>query len=147
DSLPEPREEKIKRFAQKYSLTEYDAEILTREKALSDFFEEAVTAGKGKGVSPKQIANYIINKKITTAQISPTTLITQIVSDNTMVSISGDELQKVIDQVLSENQKAVDDFKKGKESVIMYLVGQVMRNFKQKIDAQIVRKKIELCLK
>ncbi|MBI4084670.1 MAG: hypothetical protein HY431_02090, partial [Candidatus Levybacteria bacterium] len=147
DSLPELREEKMKRFAQKYGLPQYDVEILTREKALSDFFEEAVVAGRDKNISPKQIANYIINKKITIAQISPTTLTTQIVSDNTMVSISGDELQKVIDQVLSENQKAVLDFKKGKESVIMFLVGQVMRSLGKMVDVQLVKNRLASSLK
>jgi Asp-tRNA(Asn)/Glu-tRNA(Gln) amidotransferase B subunit len=36
---------------------------------------------------------------------------------------------------LSEQAKAVEDFKSGKENVIMFLVGQVMRQFPEKIDA------------
>lgn len=141
------QEEKITRFAKEYGISDYDAEILSRDKATAKLFEDAVEADKEKNVSPKQIANYIINKKISHADHSPNSLISLIVNANTTVQIDEGELQKIIDQVIKDNPKAVLDFKKGKESVIMYLLGQVMRQFKQKIDAQIVRKKLESCLR
>ena len=43
--VPELPEKKLIRFIKEFSLPEYDAEILTREKPLADFFEEAVKAG------------------------------------------------------------------------------------------------------
>ena len=43
-------------------------------------------------------------------------------------------LEKVIDEVLSENQNVVDEFKLGKEKVLGFLVGQVMQKMKGKVN-------------
>lgn len=145
--LPELQEEKIKRLAVEYSIPEYDAEILSRDKATAKLFEDAVEAGKEKNVSPKQIANYIINKKISNNDNSPTSLISLIVSSTATTQIEEAELEKIINQVIKDNPKAVLDFKKGKESVIMFLVGQVMRSAKQKINAELVKSKLLAALK
>ncbi|MDP3988287.1 MAG: hypothetical protein Q8P80_04045 [Candidatus Levybacteria bacterium] len=46
-------------------------------------------------------------------------------------------------QVLSENQKAVDDYKKGKENVIMFLVGATYRKLQErKLDPNKIKNKI-----
>ena len=37
------------------------------------------------------------------------------------------ELQKIIDQVMAENQELVEEYKNGKESVLKYLIGQGMK--------------------
>ena len=52
-----------------------------------------------------------------------------------MSDVDESKLNEVIDTVLEENQKAVEDYKKGKENVIMFLVGAVMRQFPEKIDS------------
>jgi len=44
-TLPELPDEKRKRFIAQYSLPEHDAELLTDEKAVADWFEKAVEAG------------------------------------------------------------------------------------------------------
>ena len=36
-------------------------------------------------------------------------------------------IEKIVDQVLSENQKAVEDLKNGKTNVLGWLMGQVMK--------------------
>lgn len=54
--LPELPEARRARFQSEYTLPEYDAEVLTRERALADFFEEAVRAGG----NPKTISNWIM---------------------------------------------------------------------------------------
>ncbi len=54
-------------------------------------------------------------------------------------SVDEDRLNEVIDKVVTENLKAIEDFKSGKETVIMFLVGQVMRQFPQRIDAEKVK--------
>lgn len=137
--LPELREEKLARLIKLFALSYYDAEILTREKSVADYFEEAVRVGIQHKVTSKQIANAIINKKVDIDKDLPATLVKQVVTSSLVTQVDESDLQKVIDTVLKENQKAVEDFKNGKESVIMYLVGQVMRQFKQKIDAMKVK--------
>lgn len=57
-SLPELPLERKARFEDTYQLSDYDADVLTSEKALSDYFEEAADEYAGEA---KQIANWIIN--------------------------------------------------------------------------------------
>ena len=53
-------------------------------------------------------------------------------------AVSGDELQNSIEQILKENPKAVEDYKKGKEQALMFLIGQVKRQLKGGDSTQII---------
>jgi aspartyl-tRNA(Asn)/glutamyl-tRNA(Gln) amidotransferase subunit B len=136
--IPELPEAKKERFEKDYKLSSYDSELLTTNIELSRYFEEAVNVGK-ESVTPKQIANVLINKKINIDDILPAKLIEEIIRNNKTTVIDEDLLNKVIEKVLNENSKAVEDYKNGKETVIMFLLGQVMRQFKEKIDAEKVK--------
>ncbi|NUM44605.1 MAG: Asp-tRNA(Asn)/Glu-tRNA(Gln) amidotransferase subunit GatB [Anaerolineales bacterium] len=57
-TLPELPLERRARFVQDYGLPAYDAEILTGERALSDYFEAAV---KAYGGDPKTVSNWMMN--------------------------------------------------------------------------------------
>jgi len=54
-----------------------------------------------------------------------------------------EELKKIIEQVIEENQKAVNDFKKGKEKALQFLIGQVMRKARGKGEPKIVENLIK----
>lgn len=137
--LPELQGEKIIRFKKQYNLSEYDAEILTRERDVADYFEDAVRISKEKNITPKQIANTIINKKIDFQSISAEQLIANIAEESKIEVLSESELQTIVDRVLADNPKAVQDYKSGKESVIMFLVGQCIRAIGRKVDVQQVQ--------
>jgi len=49
------------------------------------------------------------------------------------------EIEKIIKEVIFKNQKAVDDFKKGKENAFQFLVGQIMAQSRGKANPEIVR--------
>ena len=51
---------------------------------------------------------------------------------------TADELGKILDVIIGENQKAVEDYKKGKEQSFKFLIGQVMRKTKGKANPKIV---------
>lgn len=138
-SLPELSDNKSKRLQKEYGLSVYDSAILTRETELADYFEEAVKAGEIAHVNPKQIANFIINRKINIDEILPAKLIQEVIKTNEKKDINSDELNYIIEKVLRENPSAVSDYKKGKETAIMFLVGQVMRQFKEKADAEKIK--------
>lgn len=140
--MPELPAAKLERFQKDYQLPHYDAEILTREKLSADFFEEAVTVGKEHAVTPKDIANTIINKKINTDTMLPAALISTILESKKTDTIDEGKLQEIISSVLKENQKAVEEYKSGKEPVIMFLVGQTMRKLGKKVDAQMIKEKL-----
>ncbi|RJQ25569.1 Asp-tRNA(Asn)/Glu-tRNA(Gln) amidotransferase subunit GatB [Candidatus Parcubacteria bacterium] len=141
--IPELPEKKLERFKSEYKLSSYDVEIITREREMADYYEEGVKIGKEFEVTPKQIVDYIINKKVNIDEVLPAKLVQAIKSALQVVAIDMGELERIINQVIEENQKAVGDYKAGKEAAIMFLVGQVMRRFKEKTDAKIVKEKIE----
>jgi aspartyl-tRNA(Asn)/glutamyl-tRNA(Gln) amidotransferase subunit B len=56
--LPELPLARRSRFVEAYGVPEYDAEILTEERSLSDFFEATVSAHEG---DPKRVSNWVMN--------------------------------------------------------------------------------------
>jgi len=56
--LPELPLDRRARFIEQYGLPEYDADILTSERSLSDYYEEAVRAYGG---DPKRVSNWLMN--------------------------------------------------------------------------------------
>jgi aspartyl-tRNA(Asn)/glutamyl-tRNA(Gln) amidotransferase subunit B len=56
--FPELPLERRERFIKEYTLPAYDAEILTSERNLSDYFEKAV---KAYGGDPKKVSNWMMN--------------------------------------------------------------------------------------
>lgn len=137
--IPELPDEKLKRFEKDYGLNDYDSEILTREKSMADYFEESVKVGKEYGLLPKQIANYLINRKPNIEEILPAQLVQNIKQANQTVQIDEKKLDEVINEVIKENEKAVSDYKSGKENAIMFLVGQVMRKLENKADVSTIK--------
>lgn len=59
ETLPELPLERMARFMTEYDLPEYDADILTGDKPLSEYFEAAVKAYDG---DPKVVSNWIMNE-------------------------------------------------------------------------------------
>ena len=134
--IPELPDNKTDRFLQKYKLSAYDIEILTRDKSVADYFEEAVNVGKRFDITPKHIANVMINKKPDINRLLPAKLIEDIYKAGRTTSINAIELIKVIEEVLAQNSKAIEDYRKGKENALMFLTGQVIRKVKGKANAQ-----------
>jgi aspartyl-tRNA(Asn)/glutamyl-tRNA(Gln) amidotransferase subunit B len=137
--MPQLPDKKQDIFINDYNLNPYDAEILSRDKDTADFFEKCVIVAKEFGINSKHIANYIINKKPDIKSLIPSELIKKILEENKVSYVDENKLNEVIESVLKENQKAVEDYKKGKENVIMFLVGQVLRKFPDKIDSEKVK--------
>ncbi len=57
-TLPELPDEKKERFMKEYSLSDYDATVLTSDKDLADYFEETVKLTS----RPKEVANFIMSQ-------------------------------------------------------------------------------------
>jgi aspartyl-tRNA(Asn)/glutamyl-tRNA(Gln) amidotransferase subunit B len=140
-SIPELPTEKSLRFQKEYKLSEYDSNLLTETKETSEFFEEAVRVGN-KSVSPKQIANVLINKKIDINTSLPAKLVEEVIKSNKVEEIDINELKQVIKEIIKNNPKIQQDYKKGKDNVIQFAIGQVMYIIKKKIDTNLLRKLI-----
>ncbi len=147
EQIPELPDKKLERFIKEYGLSEYDVGLLTEEKEIADYFEEGiryqVSGIKYKDITQKQIANWIINKRVDISKVTPEELIKLISQKQQTVTIDENELNKIIEEVISVNQKAVEDYKAGKTQVLMFLLGMVMRGLAGKANAALIRKLLE----
>ena len=184
---------KRQRFTTQYNLQAQQIEILVRNKALADYFEQAISEleawikSENKQLAEddhskliKLSANYLLtelikhysekgfnfkNSPITaenyaefikivfSGEVSSTgaqTLLLQMLETGSepsdIVESQGlkqvndtDALQKIIDQVILEQAKVVEDYRSGNENVIQFLVGQVMRYSKGSANPQIAK--------
>lgn len=127
-------DKKRDRFIKDYGLGDYDAGQLTETRERAEFFED-ILRHMSSVISPKTVANIIINKKAKTKEEVLGFL-------QSPSGIAEGELQTIIDQVFKDNQKAVEDYKNGKEQALMFLVGQAMRIAKGKSPAEELKKEI-----
>ena len=152
--VPELPSQKIKRYVCDFGIRFEDAFILTRDKKMAEYFEEISQKLKVKSQKlqlkiknlPQTIANYIINKKIPT-QLPVEEFINNLIENLKPKEVDKGLLDEVIKKVLKNNQKAVEDYQKGKTNAIMFLVGQVMKEMKGKAEAKMVREEIERMIK
>jgi len=64
----------------------------------------------------------------------------QIVKDKGLKQVSDEsEIEKIVGQILKENPKAVEDYKKGKDESIKFLIGQVMKETKGSANPEMAR--------
>ncbi len=165
------------RFMDEYSLPEYDAEVLTSERSLSEYFEAAVTAYGG---DPKQVSNWLMNdvmRMLNDTGISAGQLrlrpehlaeILKLVDAKTINNATGKKLltkvelsgkspgeivkaeglgqvsdnsaiREVCQKIIDNNPAEVESFRGGKDSLIGWFVGQVMREMRGKADPQMAR--------
>ena len=184
DLMPELSEEKEKRFIKEYKLSDYDANVLSVDPNLSNFFEEVVVRSR----DPKLAANWImgelsaflnkenlsiletkvdsINLGNLLSRIEDSTISGKIAkeifeemwnskkSPDEIIEEKGlkqvtdsSEIEKVINQVLEQNQSQLEQYKSGKEKLFGFFVGQVMKASRGKANPEQVNKLLEERLK
>ncbi len=173
-SLSELPDSKRNRFITQYNLPDNDAESLVAEKALAEWFEDAVRAGG----QPKILSNWILsellkllneeNKSITECPIKPSQLVDMLklienetisgkiakavfedmyrtgknadvlVEEKGLIQIKDEgALEKIIEDILSNNPKELERLKAGEEKLIGFFVGQIMKATKGKANPQL----------
>lgn len=175
EGMPELPQQRKVRYIQEFGLSTYDATVLTRSKALSDFLDDACRLG----AEPKAAANWLMgdilrilnaeDKGIEDTPLSPSHLVEMlslidkgvisgkiaktvleemlstgkppdtIVREKGLLQISdASALRSVVEQVVKDNPKVVDDYRSGKEKAMGFLVGQVMKHTRGKANPQMV---------
>ncbi len=161
-NLPELPLQKLARYQEQLALNAYDAGVLTVEKEIATYFENALALH----ANAKSLANWIINEmqlepKITPAQLAelvkliddrvisgtiaktvyealltePGTTPTQIVESRGLkMQRDSGALQAIIESVCTNNAAEVEKFKSGKQQVFGFLMGQVMKQSAGKAD-------------
>lgn len=124
----------IRKKLEKSGLNKEQSKIIVEVlgKGYLEKFEKLVEAG----VEAKKSANILINRKdLSSASVSE--IVKNLDQEKDKLS-DKDSLMGIVKTVLSKNNSAVEDYKKGKESALQFLLGSVMRETKGKADAGLV---------
>ncbi|PIQ90391.1 MAG: Asp-tRNA(Asn)/Glu-tRNA(Gln) amidotransferase GatCAB subunit B [Candidatus Omnitrophica bacterium CG11_big_fil_rev_8_21_14_0_20_41_12] len=91
------------------------------------------------GLVEKQEISLLSAKSVLTQAIDTQKPVQVLIKEGNLSQISNtDLLQQIIETVIAENTKSVDDFKAGKTNALMFLVGQVMKKSAGKANPKIV---------
>jgi aspartyl-tRNA(Asn)/glutamyl-tRNA(Gln) amidotransferase subunit B len=144
--LPELPVQKVERFMKEFGLPEMSAKFLAESREMAVFYEDAVTYGKTKDVSAKDIANLIINNKLDLVDADSKQIVDDILAKKSSVVSDDSVIEKFAQEAITENPDMVASFKAGKVAVLQALIGQVMRKSKGKADAGKTREILERLL-
>lgn len=169
-NIPRLHLERKQDYVNNYGLSSYDAEILVKEKAIADYFEECLSLH----IDAKSAANWIItqilgyinknNSNINELYLTPKRLkdliaeldkgtisskqareifikvieekkeVRDFISkDNAQLS-DKEELTKIIDEILANNQSQIEKYKNGRTNIFDYFVGLVMKQTRGKAN-------------
>ena len=173
-SLPELPDAKRERFMRDYALPAYDAQVLTAERALADYFE---TVAKGTKAAPKIAANWVMGEltgalnreglDVSAARVAAPALaslldkiaagtisgkiakevfeavwtgegsVEAIIEKRGLTQISDSaSIDKLVAEVIAANPAQVEQVRAGKQQVLGFLVGQVMKASRGKANPQ-----------
>lgn len=92
-----------------------------------------------KGTISGKIAKKVFKEMIETGKTPD-----EIVEEKGLKQIADEgELSKIVDKVMADNPKSVEDYRAGKKKAIGYLVGQVMKETRGKANPQLVNKLLQ----
>jgi aspartyl-tRNA(Asn)/glutamyl-tRNA(Gln) amidotransferase subunit B len=177
--IPELPDERKKRYVNEYNLSNYDASVLTSDKAISDYFDNVIKSDSSLKLTSKIVVNWItselfsilnennleiinspikpsdlgslvklINEDIISGKIAKDVLIEMFntkTDPQTIIDKKGlkqvtntDEIEAVVDIVIQENQKMVEQYLLGKDKLLGFFVGQSMKKSKGKANPKIL---------
>ncbi len=140
---------KIKGIEDKDRLIKLTANYLLTE--LQKLLSESKTRIENCHISPENFAEFIsmIERKEISSSAAQTTLKemcqtgadpSHIVESKGLKQVSNEgEIGKIAKEVIKENKKSVEDFRKGKENALQFLVGKVMAKSKGQANPEIAR--------
>ena len=106
-----------------------------RIKITPNDFAEFILLINSQKISSK-VAKNVLDKMFNTGE-SPSSIIEK---EGLSCMDDEQEIKDIVDDILSKNQKAVIDFKDGKENALQFLIGQVMARTKGRADLKKVTK-------
>jgi aspartyl-tRNA(Asn)/glutamyl-tRNA(Gln) amidotransferase subunit B len=166
--LPELPAARIRRFEEQYGLSYYDADVLNGSAVLAHLFEGVVVGG----AEPKAAANVLTNQfaaagvepeRVDAAELAKLIAGRDTIPRGTLaeaLAASGDdgfaaerylaeaavsdvsELDPVIDRILAANEGQVEAYRAGKEGLLGFFVGQVMKETDGKANPKVVNERL-----
>ncbi|MFN2471538.1 MAG: Asp-tRNA(Asn)/Glu-tRNA(Gln) amidotransferase subunit GatB [Gaiellaceae bacterium] len=164
EEVPEPPGARIRRFESQYGLPFYDAEVLNGTVALSRLFEGVLAAGADAKAASNVLMNEFTRTGVDPASVDAAQLGTlvearaRIPRDRFVEALAasgepgfeaerylGDglvadaaELEPLVERILAANAQEVAAYRAGKQGLLGFFVGQVMREAQGKADARVV---------
>lgn len=186
-SLPEMPEARRRRFMEDFGLPAYDAGVLTEERDVADYFEDALralfkrTKGGDTRTQAKLVSNIVMtdvlrvmnedNLPAHDIEVTPRRLAQlvylrvedrisssgaqevfekmrhdtessagKIADEHDLIQVSDrGQIEPVVDRALSEHPDKVEAYRNGKEGLLGFFMGQVMRGFDGSPDPELVR--------
>lgn len=137
--LPELADQKAVRFQKDLGLTCKQAVLLVRTRKQAEYFEAAAKLGQKKGIGALEIANLIINKKVDPVKLSPQSLVATLLEAKKKTKLAAIETEKIIASVIQKNPVEAARFKQGKEGLLQFFIGQVMKDSRGQADPQLTQ--------
>ncbi|MEK7458029.1 MAG: Asp-tRNA(Asn)/Glu-tRNA(Gln) amidotransferase subunit GatB [Patescibacteria group bacterium] len=139
--LPELPDQQMERYLALGIKKEF-ALILSSADHNTKTVDEALALVKTAKIEANVIATVIVNKKINTFTIKPVDIVKTAKETYSYDEVSEDEIQKTVQKILTEQPKAVADYKAGKTQVMGFLLGMVMKRLKKKLDPHIIQQEL-----
>jgi aspartyl-tRNA(Asn)/glutamyl-tRNA(Gln) amidotransferase subunit B len=162
--VPELPGVRIRRFEEQYELSYYDAEVLNGSAALAALYEQVALDGidakaasnvlmndfVATGVDPAAVNGAELAKLIEARATIPRETFTRALTESAdpdfrAETYLGDtliadraQLEPLVERILASNPGQVDAYKGGKEGLLGFFVGQVMKETEGKADPKVV---------
>jgi len=129
EAVEEESKKKVTRLVVSYMISDLlgllEGESIDKTQVTPENFGELITLVYKKEISSKIAKNVLKDMHVSGGDPS------QIIEEKGMSQIDdGEEIESVIKQVIEENPGAVEDYTKGKEKAVQFLIGQVMAKTK-----------------
>lgn len=167
--------ERKEKYIKDYGLSEYDANIIIKDKEVSDYFNKCVELGIDAKIASNwvtvQVLGYLnkYNKNINDIFLTPERLVfilKNLLENKISVKQAKDVFYKVIDEniepqklistensqisdiqklteiienILTNNEKQVNEYKAGKNNLFDFFVGQVMKETRGKANPNVTK--------
>lgn len=143
-SIPVLPKVRKKIYMEQYNLSEYDANIIIKEKATADYFEECIALG----INPKTAANWLtvqiiayLNKEDITINeffLKPV-LLNQIIKEMEKGLISSKQAKEIFNKALEEEKEPKEFISKenaqiSNENELDEIITEILNNNKEKIE-------------
>jgi aspartyl-tRNA(Asn)/glutamyl-tRNA(Gln) amidotransferase subunit B len=116
------------------------SEANKRNCGISDLEVSPKNLVKLIGFAEREEISNLSAKSVLTEMINADEDPETIIKEKNLIQISDTgALDNIIDEVIKENQKSVNDYKQGKISALMFLVGQVMKKSQGKANPKVVQ--------
>lgn len=145
NTLPELPDAQQKRYEDLGIKPEY-ARLLSSTEHKTATVDTAISLAKERQIEANTVATVVINQKIDTYTVSPEAIVKTAQEKYSHDEVSPEEIRVAVTTVLSEQPKAVADYKAGKIQVFGFLLGMVMKKIGKRVDPKLVQQTLQTML-